>query len=107
MRGRGVAADNKARVEFLAFTPAPQGMTTDDFVIALDSGKAFVLHNTAQRFTPAENLFGGPGIVALSRTMGGGVGFLGLGVVVGGAGAAGGAVGGGGGGGVAPRAAAA
>jgi hypothetical protein len=94
MRGRGVAADNKARVEFLAFTPAPQGMTTDDFVIALDSGKAFVLHNAAQRFTPAENLFGGPGIVALSRTMGGRGGFPGFG---------GGDRGGGGGGGAAGR----
>jgi hypothetical protein len=97
MRGRGVAADNKARVEFLAFTPAPQGMTTDDFVIALDSGKAFVLHNAAQRFTPAENLFGGPGIVALSRTMGGRGGFPGFG------GGDRGGGGGGGGGGAAGR----
>jgi hypothetical protein len=79
MRGRGVAAENKARVEFLAFTPAPQGVTTDDFVIALDSGKAFVLHSNNQRVTPAENLFGGPGIVALSRTMGGRGGFPGIG----------------------------
>jgi hypothetical protein len=79
MRGRGVAAENKARVEFLAFTPAPQGVTTDDFVIALDSGKTFVLHSSSQRFTPAENLFGGPGIVALSRTMGGRGGFGGFG----------------------------
>jgi hypothetical protein len=74
MRGRGVAADNKTRIEFLAFTPAPQGITTDDFVIALDSGKAFVLHAATQRATPADNLFGGPGVVALSRTMGGGRG---------------------------------
>src|SRR5262245_6130130 len=79
MRGRGVAAENKARAEFLAFTPPPQGITTDDFVIALDSGKTFILHSSSQRFTPAENLFGGPGIVALSRTMGGRGGFGGFG----------------------------
>jgi hypothetical protein len=74
MRGRGVAADNKSRIEFLAFTPAPGGVTTDDFLIGLDSGKAFVLHTNTQRTTPADNLFGGPAVVALSRLMGGGRG---------------------------------
>jgi hypothetical protein len=74
MRGRGVAADNKARIEFLAFTPAPQGITTDDFVIAVDSGKAFVLHSSSQRFTSADDLFGGPAVVTLGRLMGGGRG---------------------------------
>jgi hypothetical protein len=72
MRGRGVAANNRARIEFLAFTPAPQGVTTDDFLIAADSGKAFVLHTANQRFTPATNMFNGPGVVALGRVMGGG-----------------------------------
>ena len=36
MRGRGIAVNNRARIEFLAFTPAPQGVTTDDYLIALD-----------------------------------------------------------------------
>ena len=78
MRGRGIAASNRARIEFLAFTPAPAGVTTDDFVIAGDSGKAFVLHSKDQRYTSADDVFGGPAVVALSRVMGGGGrGFLG------------------------------
>jgi hypothetical protein len=74
MRGRGVAANNRARIEFLAYTPAPQGITTDDFLIALDSGRAFVLHSNNQRFTPADDMFGGPAVIALGRMMGGGRG---------------------------------
>ncbi|HEY9225403.1 MAG TPA: hypothetical protein VIP11_02070, partial [Gemmatimonadaceae bacterium] len=70
MRGRGVALDNKSRIEFLAFTPAPSGLTTDDFVIALDSGRVFVQHNSTQRFTTANDVFGGPAVVTLSRIMG-------------------------------------
>lgn len=70
MRGKGVAAGNKARIEFLAYTPAPQGITTDDYVIAVDSGKAFVLHTNGNRYTTASDLFGGPGVVALSRVSG-------------------------------------
>lgn len=78
MRGRGVATNNRARIEFLAFTPTPPGVTTDDYVIAGDSGKAFVLHSKDQHYTSADDLFGGPAIVALNRVMaGGGRGFLG------------------------------
>src|SRR5690242_7454073 len=39
MRGRGIAANNRSRIEFLAFTPLPQNLTTDDYLIGLDSGK--------------------------------------------------------------------
>ena len=92
MRGRGVAADNRARIEFLAFTPAPPGITTDDFLIALDSAKTFVLHTNTQRYTSTENAFGGPGILALTRMMGGGRGGF-----PGGGGGGGGDRGGGGG----------
>lgn len=74
MRGRGVAANNHSRIEFLAYTPAPQGLTTDDFVIAVDSGKAFILHSNNHRYTPADNMFGGPAVVALGRVLGGGGG---------------------------------
>ncbi len=74
MRGRGVAVGGHSRIEFLAFTPAPQGVTTDDFLIGLDSGKAFVLHSADQRFTPSDDVFGGPGIIPLSRNMGAGIG---------------------------------
>jgi hypothetical protein len=74
MRGRGIAANDRARIEFLAFTPAPQGVTTDDFLIALDSGKTFVEHTSAQRFTTANDMFGGPAVIALGRVMGGGRG---------------------------------
>jgi len=95
MRGRGIAADNHSRIEFLAFTPAPQGVTTDDFLIAVDSGKAYVQHTSGNRFTPANDLFGGPGVVALGRVMGGGRGGFGGGA----GGPPGGAAGGGGGGG--------
>ena len=77
MRGRGVAAENHSRIEFLAYTPAPAGITTDDFLIALDSGKVVVLHSADQRYTPADDQFGGPGIVPLSRMMGGRGGFAG------------------------------
>jgi hypothetical protein len=74
MRGRGVAAGGHSRIEFLAFTPAPQGVTTDDFLISLDSGKVFVLHAADQKFTSQDDTFGGPGIIPLSRNMGAGVG---------------------------------
>lgn len=74
MRGRGVAVNGRARIEFLAFTPAPPGVTTEDFVIAADSGHAFVLHSATQKFTSADGLFGGPAVVALGRVMGGGRG---------------------------------
>ncbi len=77
MRGRGVALNNRSRIEFLAFTPAPQGVTTDDFLIALDSGKVFVEHAKDQRYTSANDTFGGPAVVALGRVMGGGRGGFG------------------------------
>ena len=72
MRGRGQAAGNHSRIEFLAFTPAPQGVTTDDFLIALDSGKVWVQHTNGNRFTSADDTFGGPAVVTLGRVMGGG-----------------------------------
>lgn len=72
MRGRGVAINGRARIEFLAFTPAPQGLTTDDFVIAADSGHSFILHSATQRYAPSDDMFGGPAVVALARVMGGG-----------------------------------
>jgi hypothetical protein len=74
MRGRGVAVNGRARIEFLAFTPAPQGLTTDDFLIAADSGHSFILHTANQLYTPADDMFGGPAVVALGRVMGGGRG---------------------------------
>ena len=77
MRGRGVALEKRSRIEFLAYTPAPQGITTDDYLIGLDSGKAFVYHANNQRYTPADDMFGGPGVVTLSRVMGGGRGGFG------------------------------
>lgn len=80
MRGRGVAVNGRARIEFLAFTPAPQGVTTDDFLIAADSGHAFVLHGATQRFTPADGIFGGPAVIALGRVLGGGRGGIFAGV---------------------------
>jgi len=94
MRGRGVAAANRARIEFLAFTPAPQGITTDDFLIAADSGRAYVLHTNNQRFTAANDMFGGPAVVALGRVMGGGRGGFPGGDAAGGGGAGGGGRGG-------------
>jgi len=72
MRGRGQAAGNHSRIEFLAYTPAPQGVTTDDFLIALDSGKVWVQHTNPERFTSANDTFGGPAVVTLGRVMGGG-----------------------------------
>jgi hypothetical protein len=72
MRGRGIAANNRSRIEFLAYTPAPQGLTTDDFLVAVDSGKVFILHAKDQTFTPANDTFNGPAVVALGRVMGGG-----------------------------------
>ena len=98
MRGRGIALNNRARIEFLAFTPAPQGVTTDDYLIALDSGRAFVEHVKDQRFTSANDMFGGPAVIALGRVMGGGRGGFGAGNP-GGDAAGGGRAGGGGRGG--------
>jgi hypothetical protein len=98
MRGRGTAVNGRARIEFLTFTPAPQGMTTDDFLIAADSGHSFVLHTATQKFTSADDMFGGPAVVALGRVMGGGRGGA-FGGAGGGDAAGAGAAGGGGGGG--------
>jgi hypothetical protein len=70
MRGRGIAVNNRSRIELLAFTPAPQGVTTDDYLIALDSGRAFVQHVNPSRYTPASDQFGGPAVVALGRVLG-------------------------------------
>ncbi len=75
MRGRGVAVNGRARIEFLAFTPAPQGVTIEDFLIAADSGHSFILHTNNQRYTPSDDVFGGPAVVALNRVLGGGGGF--------------------------------
>jgi hypothetical protein len=72
MRGRGIAANNRARIEFLAFTPAPQGVTTDDYLIALDSGKSVIQHTATQRYTSATDMFGGPAVIGLGRVLGGG-----------------------------------
>jgi hypothetical protein len=77
MRGRGIAVNGRSRIEFLAFTPAPQGVTTDDYLIAVDSGKVFIQHTKDQRYTPANDMFGGPAVVALGRVMGGGRGGFG------------------------------
>ena len=93
MRGRGIAANNHSRIEFLAYTPAPQGLTTDDFLVAVDSGKVFIQHAKDQTFTPANDMFNGPAVVALARVMGGG----GRGFGRGGDAAGGGGGGGGGG----------
>lgn len=79
MRGRGIAADNHSRIEFLAFTPTPPGVTTDDYVIGLDSGKAFIQHTANGTYTPANDEFGGPAPVAMARILGGGRGGFGRG----------------------------
>jgi hypothetical protein len=94
MRGRGIAAGNRVRIELLAMTPLPPGVTLDDFIFVLDSGRVAVLHAKTQTVTPANDLFGGPAIVAIARS-GGGRGGRGPG---GGDGAGGGGGGGGGGG---------
>ena len=86
MRGRGLATGNRVRIELLAMSPLPQGVTLNDFIFALDSGRVVVLHTNNQTATPANDLFGGPAIVALARGGGGGA-------------FAGGEAGGGGGGG--------
>ena len=103
MRGRGIAANNHSRIEFLAYTPAPQGVTTDDFLIAVDSGKAFVLHTNGQRYTSANDTFGGPAVVALGRVLGGGRGGGGGGADANGGGGGGGGRAGGGRGGFGGR----
>lgn len=90
MRGRGIAANNHSRIEFLAYTPAPQGLTTDDFLIAVDSGKVFIQHAKDQSFTPANDMFNGPAVVALGRVMGGGGRGFGRGGDAGGGGGGGG-----------------
>jgi len=90
MRGRGIAANNHSRIEFLAFTPTPPGVTTDDYVIALDSGHAFIQHTASQTYTPANDEFGGPAPVALARLLGGGGGRGGAGRAGGGGGFRGG-----------------
>ena len=96
MRGRGIALNNRSRIEFLAFTPAPQGVTTDDYIIAGDSGKAFIEHVKEQRYTSANDMFGGPAVIALGRVMGGGRGGFGGGARGGDAGGGGRAAGRGG-----------
>jgi hypothetical protein len=72
MRGRGVAVNDRSRIEFLAFTPAPSGLTTDDYLVGVDSGKTYIFHSGSQTFADANDTFGGPAVVALNRVMGGG-----------------------------------
>jgi hypothetical protein len=73
MRGRGVAVNGQSRIEFLAYTPAPQGINTEDFLITTDSGHVFVLHANG-RANPSDDIFGGPAAVTVSRVLGGGAG---------------------------------
>ena len=79
MRGRGVAVSDRSRIELLAFTPLPSDLTTDDFLIGLDSGKVVELHSASNRYTPVNDVFGGPAVVALGRVMGGAGGRFGAG----------------------------
>jgi hypothetical protein len=74
MRGRGIAVNNHSRIEFLAYTPLPSNVTTDDYLVSLDSGKVFINHSASQTFAPANDTFGGPAVVALGRVLGGGRG---------------------------------
>ena len=75
MRGRGVAVGKHARIELLAFSPLPDNTTLEDFILALDSGRVVIIRPRNQTFTEASDQFGGPGIVALNRSGGGGRGF--------------------------------
>jgi len=93
MRGRGIAAGNHTRVELLAMSPLPDATTLNDFILALDSGRVVVLHTGARTYTEASDLFGGPGIVALARSGGGGGGRGFAGGDAGGAGRGGGGAG--------------
>ena len=99
MRGRGVAANDHSHIEFLAYTPAPSGITTDDYLIGGDSGKTYVFHNGSQTFADANDTFGGPAVVTIGRVMGGGRGFGGGGGAPGAQRGGGGRPGRGGGGG--------
>jgi hypothetical protein len=72
MRGRGIAANNKSRIEFLVYTPLPGDLTTDDYLLATDSGKVFVDHTASKNVVPDDDMFDGPAVVALNRVMGGG-----------------------------------
>jgi hypothetical protein len=72
MRGRGIAANNHSRVEFLAYTPLPGDLTTDDYLLAADSGRVFVEHTASKNVVPEPDMFDGPAVVALGRIMGGG-----------------------------------
>lgn len=71
MRGRGIAVNNHSRIEFLAYTPTPMDVTTDDYLIGADSGKTYILHTKSGNLSPANDVFGGPAVVALGRVMGG------------------------------------
>ncbi len=98
MRGRGIALNNRSRIEFLAYTPLPPNVTTDDYLVALDSGKVFLNHSGSQTFAPANDTFGGPAVVAMGRVLGGGRGGRGGAPGAAAGGDANGAGGGGGGG---------
>jgi hypothetical protein len=95
MRGRGIAVNNRSRIEFLAYTPMPQNVSSDDYLVSVDSGKVFVYHSGSQTFAPSNDTFGGPAVVALGRVLGGGNTGRGRGGAPGGAGGGGGGGGGG------------
>lgn len=97
MRGRGIAVGDHARIELLVFSPLPDNTTLDDYLLALDSGRVVVVRPRNQSYSEASDRFGGPGIVALSRSGGGGRGFGGGGPLGGGGGGGGGGAGGRGG----------
>src|SRR5439155_3176492 len=71
VRGRGVAANGRARIELLAAVPLPNGLTLDDQLLALDSGRVVAIRANGSSL-PMNDQFGGPGILALARSGGGG-----------------------------------
>ncbi len=71
MRGRGVAVNDRSRIEFLAYTPMPSNVTSDDYLIGADSGKVFIYHSGSQTFAPANDVFGGPAVIAIGRVRSG------------------------------------
>lgn len=95
VRGRGVAANDKARVELLTMTPMPDGTTLDDYIIAADSNRAFLVHPAKKSYTDVSETMAGPALAVVSADAGRGFGARGAARAAGG-GAFGGRRGGGG-----------
>ena len=74
VRGRGVAANNMAHIELLTISPQPDNYTLDDYIVARDSNRAFLIHPSKKSYSDVSETYAGPALAVVSASAGGGRG---------------------------------